>query len=312
MRSTENPKATIAWIGLGIMGGPMASNLVRAGHTVLGVDPSEQARTQAGEAGVHLSESVADAVRSAHVVFTMLPTGDHVKTVLDGPDGVWQNAPRGALIIDASTVDVSLSRWCHEESRIRGFDFIDAPVSGGGPGAAAGTLTVMVGGTAEVLDRAEPVLAPLASSVIRAGGPTAGIAAKICNNMMLFTCLMATAEGSQLAQHLGLDPQVFWEIASVSSGSSWPLKTWYPVPGVVETAPANRNFAPNFPVQGALKDMTLALAAGQETGVNLPAARLAADQFQTLIDEGLAGRDCSLIAKLASPTGAIAGFDENK
>lgn len=139
-----------------------------------------------------------------------------------------------------------------------------------------------------------------------------GIAAKICNNMMLFISLMATAEGSQLAQQLGLDPKVLWQILSVSSGRSWPQETWYPVPGVVDSAPANRNFDAAFPVELALKDMNLALHAGRQSGVSLPGAELVVNQFRELVDQGLGHKDCSLIAKLVAPDGTIDGFDPDR
>ncbi|WOO97352.1 3-hydroxyisobutyrate dehydrogenase [Micrococcus terreus] len=298
-----------AWIGLGNMGGPMAANLVKAGHQVSGVDLNESACAAAKDAGVRIADSVADAVKDADAVFTMLPKGDHVRSVFGGPDGIWAHARQDALLCDSSTVDVETSRWCHEQSAERGFVFADTPVSGGISGAAEATLCFMIGGEPSAVERASALVEPMSGSVIAAGGPTSGIAAKICNNMMLFIHLMANAEGSQLAEQLGLDPQVFWEIVSVSSGRSWSQQTWYPVPDIIPTAAANQNFTATFSAELAAKDVGLALAAGEQTGVHLPAARMVFEQLQELMAQGLGDRDCSLVAKLATPDGQLRGFD---
>lgn len=301
--------ATIAWIGLGHMGGPMAGNLVAAGHDVRGVDPDAACRSAAAERGVHVAPTIAEAVAGADAVFTSLPRGEHVREVLGGQGGVWASAPTTALLLDTSTVDVETSQFCHETSANRGFRFVDAPVSGGIAGATAGTLTFMLGGEDDAVARATGLVQPMAGHVFAVGGPTMGIAAKLANNLMLFVSLLGVAEGSQLAAKLGLDPETFFKVASVSSGDSWPLRTWYPVPGVVPTSPANRNFDATFTTQLADKDLSFALAAGDDAGLNLPAARLALDQFERLIDEGYGGKDCSLIVKYASADGRIAGFD---
>jgi 3-hydroxyisobutyrate dehydrogenase len=297
-----------AWIGLGNMGGPMAANLVAAGHQVRGVDLNERAAAAAAESGVEVVGSIAEAVRDAEAVFTMLPKGEHVRAVFDGPDGIWAHAPKDALLCDSSTVDIETSRWCHEQSEARGFSFADTPVSGGISGAADATLCFMIGGGPAAVERAAELVGPMSGKVIAAGGPTAGTAAKICNNMMLFITLMANSEGSQLAARLGLDPKVFWEIVSVSSGRSWSQQTWYPVPDIIPTAAANNNFEATFRVDLAAKDVGLALAAGAQTGVRLPAAQLIASQLQELIDEGYADRDCSLVALLSTPDGVLDGF----
>ncbi|MDF0513485.1 NAD(P)-binding domain-containing protein [Agromyces sp. H3Y2-19a] len=300
--------ATIAWIGLGNMGGPMTGRLIEAGHEVVGFDLDERASRAAAGRGARVASSVAEAVADADAVFTMLPKGDHVRAVYEGDGGVWANAPRTALLLDSSTVDIETSRWCHDGSAERGFRFVDAPVSGGISGAAAGTLTFMLGGgEADVADAADFVR-PMAANVFAVGGPTQGIAAKLANNMMLFISLVAAAEGSQLASSLGIDPRTFWDIARVSSADSWALRTWYPVPGIVDSAAANRNFDATFATTLALKDVSLALGAGEAAGLNLPAARLAREQFEELIADGLGGKDCSLIAKLVRADGAVAGY----
>lgn len=304
--------STVAFIGLGTMGGPMAANLVTAGRRVLGVDLSDQARAKATENGITVAESTAAAVAEADAVITILPAGKHVRSVMEGEDGILAHARPGTLIIDSSTVDIETSQWCHDQAAERGLQFADVPVSGGVPGAVEGTLTAMLGGSPEATARAASLFAPMASRIIEAGGPTMGIAAKICNNMMLYINLLSTAEGTQLADHLGLDPRVFRQIATVSSGRSFPLDVWHPLPGVVESSASNRGFAADFPVTGALKDISLALSAGEMTGVKLVGAQLVADQFQELIDEGLGDKDCSLIIKHTSPDGTVRGFDADE
>lgn len=300
--------ATIAWIGLGNMGGPMTANLVTAGHDVIGFDLNLEANEAAAANGVRIAASVADAVSAADAVFTMLPKGAHVREVYEGDGGVWANAPTTALLLDSSTVDIETSGACHDGSAERGFRFVDAPVSGGISGAAAGTLTFMLGGAASDVVVAKVLVEPMAGNVFAVGGPTMGIAAKLANNMMLFISLIAAAEGSQLAASLGLDPKTFWEVAAVSSADSWAMRTWYPVPGIVESSAANHNFDATFATTLALKDVALALEAGESAGLDLPAAALARRQFERLIDEGLGGKDCSLIAKYAAADGRVDGF----
>lgn len=297
--------AVYAWIGLGNMGGPMTTNLVKAGHTVRGVDLDPEAKTAAAQAGVEIADSVAQAVHGAEAIFTMLPKGEHVRSVFTE---ILATADASALLLDSSTVDIETSKHCHEAATAAGFRFVDAPVSGGISGAAAASLCFMLGGEPAAVEEAIRFVAPMSGKTIAAGGPTAGIAAKICNNMMLFIDLMAASEGSQLAEQLGLDPKVFWEIASVSSGRSWAQQTWYPVPDVVPTSAANHNFDATFRVDLARKDIGLALDAGASTGVKLPAAALARDHFDALIAEGLAEKDCSLIVKQNSPDGTVRGY----
>ena len=301
--------ATIAWIGLGHMGGPMSGNLLAAGHEVRGVDPDAACQAAATERGVRVVATIAEAVAGADAVFTSLPRGEHVREVLGGADGVWATAPTTALLLDTSTVDVETSRWSHDESAARGFRFVDSPVSGGIAGAHAGTLTFMLGGEDAAVDEAAGLVEPMAGHVFRVGGPTMGIAAKLANNLMLFVSLLGVAEGSQLAAQLGLDAETFFKVASVSSGDSWPLRTWYPVPGVVPTSPANRNFDATFTTMLAQKDLSFALVAGESAGLHLPASRIALDQFDRLIEEGYGGKDCSLIVKYATADGRLEGFD---
>jgi 3-hydroxyisobutyrate dehydrogenase len=284
------------------MGGGMSANLVNNGHTVRGFDLSEAAMVAAGKAGVEVVDSIAEAVRGADVVFTMLPKGDHSRSVYLNDDGVLAHADPKTLLIDSSTIDIESARELHRAAAGRGFRFVDAPVSGGMSGARAGTLTFMVGGESDAVKDAGVFIEPMAGNIIPTGGATTGQAAKICNNLMLFINLAGTAEGAVLADRLGLDKQVFWNIASVSSGDSWALRTWYPVPGVVSTAASNNDFAPTFTVELAKKDIGLAIAAARETGTPLEIGERVEVLFQRLIDSGDAGKDCSMIVKLVDGT----------
>lgn len=304
--------ATIAWIGLGHMGTPMSAHLVAAGHTVRGFDLNPTACADASARGVTIVNSLVEAVEGAEAVFTSLPMPEHVRAVYDGDAGIWAHANPDALLMDTSTVDVETSRWCHTGSGRAGFSFVDAPISGGTAGAEAGTLTFMLGGEEASVARAETLVAPMAGAVIRCGGAGAGIAAKLVNNMMLMIDVLAVAEGSQLAEALGLDARVFWEVTNVSSGGSWPQQKWYPVPGVVPTAAANHNFDASFSGNLARKDVSLAVRAGEVTGVPLPAATLVLSQLARLAEEGLGEKDCTLITKYAAPGGILAGYDPGR
>ncbi len=301
--------STIGWIGLGNMGSRMTANLVRAGHTVQGFDLSERAREQAASVGVRSVNSVAEAVAGADAVFTMLPKGAHVLSVFEGESGIWANADRRTLLIDSSTIDIETSTLLHARSGEAGFSFVDAPVSGGVSGAADGTLAFMLGGDPADCDRAAEFIGPMSGRIFKAGGPAMGISAKIANNMMLMINVVANSEGAQLAERMGLDPKVFWDIVSASSGRSWAQQTWYPQPGVSASSPANNNYEPGFAAELAAKDVGLALAAGAAAGIELPAAEIVGAQLDRLIAEGYGGRDCTLIAKYVDPAGRVAGWD---
>jgi 3-hydroxyisobutyrate dehydrogenase len=254
----------------------MSANMVAAGHEVRGFDLNPDALALAVRAGVTAASSISDAVAGADVVFTMLPKGEHAHAVY--------------------------FQALHDAAATAGFRFVDAPVSGGMSGATAGTLTFMIGGESGAVADATAFIEPMAANIIPTGGATTGQAAKICNNLMLFINLAATAEGAVLAERLGLDKQVFWNIASVSSGDSWALRTWYPVKDVVATAAANRDFAPTFTTTLASKDIGLAIAAARATNTPLEIGEHVAELFQRLIDEGEGGKDCSMIVKLVDGT----------
>lgn len=290
--------AVVGWIGLGNMGGGMSANMVKAGHEVRGFDLNPEAVAAAENHGVRAVRSIAEAVEGADVVFTMLPKGDHARTVYLNEDGVLAHAETHTLLVDSSTIDVESARVLHDAAAAAGFRFVDAPVSGGMSGAQAGSLTFMIGGEADAVKDASTYIEAMSGNIIPTGAATTGQAAKICNNLMLFINLAATAEGAVLADRLGLDKQVFWDIASVSSGNSWALRTWYPVPGVVPTAASNKDFAPTFTAELANKDINLAIAAAKDTGTPLEIGEHVQQMFQRLIDSGDADKDCSMIIKL--------------
>lgn len=301
---------TLAWIGLGAMGGPMAAAQVKAGFTVQGYDISEKARTMAAETGVDIKEDNSEAVRDADVIFLSLPAGPQVRETLDGDAGVWANAKAGAVIIDTSSVDLETSQWSHDESEKRGFGFVDSPISGGVIGAHAGTLTIMLGGSDDAVAVARTYSEPYSRKIIHLGGPTTGMAAKLCNNMLLFTSVVATSEAVQLAVSKGIDQKAFWELLSSSTGHSWSQENWFPYPGVIETSAADKNFEPTgFPATGAHKDLQNALDMGATQGADLPFTQLAADRIQEIIDSGRGMKDVTLVNDLVFPDQPLAGYD---
>ncbi|MGW0039871.1 NAD(P)-dependent oxidoreductase [Gordonia sp. NPDC003376] len=297
--------ATITWIGLGQMGNPMAANLIKAGHEVRGLEINPVMAATAATNGVTLYDDAATAVRGSDFVVTMLPNGDLVTDVLTRTGGVFDAADPHTVIIDSSTVDVIQARRLHDEAGRRGVQFLDAPVSGGITGAEAATLTVMVGGDAAAFDTARPILETYGKFVELIGGPGSGQAVKIVNNMILGTCLAATCEGVALAEQLGLDTTALFEVVSRSSGDNWALRHWYPVAGVVENSPSGRDFTPGFTTALLVKDLTLALRAGESTGSALETAGTALRLFGEHLEGGAAQLDCSsLITSLRAATGA--------
>ena len=292
----------IAWIGLGNMGTPMASRLKTAGHDVTGFDVSEKATSTARDAGMAIADDIAATVRGAEVVFLMLPSHHVVDAVLSGPDGVIAHAQPGTLIVDSSTIDIEAARTFHSRATEAGLRFLDAPVSGGISGAAAGTLAFMVGGDPGNLEFARPVIEPMASRILHTGGPGTGQAAKICNNLVLGVALAATCEAAVLAERLGLSAKTFYDVASVSSGDNWALRTWYPIAGVTETAAVNRNFEGGFSTDLLLKDLGLALKSGEFTATPLPFASAVRNRMQQLSDAGYGDRDCSVLVGMTDGT----------
>jgi 3-hydroxyisobutyrate dehydrogenase len=287
----------IAFIGVGNMGGPMARNLLKAGHKVTAFDLSDAVLEPVLKAGAQKSANANDAVKDVDVVITMLPAGHHVRNVYL-ENGVLGAAKKGALLIDSSTIDVDSARAVHTAAEKAGFLFLDAPVSGGTGGAEAGTLTFMCGGSSAAFERSKPVLEKMGKKIAHAGGPGAGQAAKICNNMMLGISMIGTCEALALGEKLGLESQALFDIMSTSSGQSWSLTTYCPVPGPVPTAPSNRDYTGGFATALMLKDLKLAQTAAQSVGANTPLGAEAAQLYSLFAAQGHAGMDFSGIIRM--------------
>ena len=290
--------ATIAFIGVGNMGGGMAVNLVKAGHRVLACDLLPANLERAVSEGCEQAESAAAAVAEADAVVSMLPAGKHVREVYENE--VFLTARPGTLMMDCSTIDVTTARSVVEAATQKGFVMVDAPVSGGVAAASAGTLTFMVGGTQEAFEAAEPYLAHMGKAVIHAGDAGAGQAAKICNNMLLAISMIGTCEAFNLAEKLGLDPQRFFEISSKASGQCWSMTSYCPVPGPVPTAPSNRNYEGGFATALMLKDLRLAMEAAQKVGAPTPLGAESESLYSLFNGLGGAGKDFSAIIKMLS------------
>lgn len=282
--------AAIGFIGLGNMGAPMAANLARAGHAVRGFDLVPEPRAAAERAGIAWAGEAAEAARGAEVVITMLPAGRHVVAAYEG---LLAAAAPGTLFVDCSTVDVGSARRAHEMAAAAGMAPVDAPVSGGTGGAAAATLTFMAGGSDDAVARARPVLEAMGKRVVHCGGPGAGQAAKICNNMILGVSMVAVCEAFVLAEGLGLSHQALFDVASTSSGQCWSLTNYCPVPGPVPASPANTGYRPGFAAGLMLKDLRLAQEAAEGVGADTALGRHAAEIYAAFEAAGGAGVDFS-------------------
>ena len=283
----------IAFIGLGNMGAPMVANLVRAGHDVVGYDVSRAACDAVATTGVTIADTLAEAARGAAVVITMLPNGRLVLECWRGADGLIAHAAPGTLFVDSSTIDVADAREAHTAAEQGGMIPVDAPVSGGTGGAAAATLTFMVGGTEAAFVRAQPLLAAMGRKIVHCGHAGAGQAAKICNNMILGISMIAVAEAFVLGEKLGLTHQALFDVASTASGQCWALTTNCPVPGPVPTSPANRDYAAGFATALMLKDMKLSQACAEKFGAKTVLGAQAAELFDRYAQAGGAQRDFS-------------------
>lgn len=283
----------IAFIGLGNMGGGMAANLVKAGHQVHAFDLSEAALAAAKENGCTTFSDVGEAVQGVEAVVTMLPNGAIAKSVYD--DGVIGKAPAGAVLLDCSTIDVATAREVSAAAEAAGYAMVDAPVSGGIAAANAGTLTFMVGGSEEAFKRSEPILKAMGKAVIHAGAAGNGQAAKICNNMLLAIHMIGTCEAFAMAQKLGLDPQTFYDISSVSSGQCWSMTSYCPVPGVGPTTPADNDYQGGFATALMLKDLKLAMEAAETAGVTPEMGEHARALYEAFDAAGNGSRDFSAI-----------------
>ena len=285
----------IAFIGLGNMGAGMAANLAKAGHDVRAFDLSDSALAKAEDAGCTRAASVANAVADAEAVITMLPAGQHVRAVYAD---VMKAAQPGSLFIDCSTVDVDSARTVIAQATEAGFAMIDAPVSGGVAGAAAGTLTFMCGGEADAFARAKPLLDVMGKNVFHAGPAGNGQVAKICNNMLLGIHMIGTCEAFNLAGKLGLDAQTFFDISSTASGQNWSMTSYCPAPGPVESAPSNRDYQPGFAAAMMLKDLRLAKDAATTARAATPLGAQAEALYALMEAAGEGGLDFSGVMKL--------------
>ncbi|PIM53034.1 3-hydroxyisobutyrate dehydrogenase [Roseateles chitinivorans] len=294
----------VAFIGLGHMGGPMAANLVKAGHVVTAFDLSEAALAKAAEAGAIAAPSALAAVEGASVVMSMLPASRHVEALYLGEGGLLARLPAGTLVIDCSTIAPASAQRVAEAAAARGVAMLDAPVSGGTAGAAAGTLTFIVGGEPSALDRARPLLAAMGRHVFHLGGAGAGQVAKLCNNMALGVIMAVTGEALALGASHGLDPRALSAMMAVSTGRSWATEVCNPWPGVKPEAPASRGYAGGFGNDLMLKDLGLAIEAALQVGAAVPLGELARNLYALNRLAGRGGLDFSSVQQLvAGPAG---------
>lgn len=290
--------AAVGFVGLGNMGGPMARNLIKAGHSLKVFDLDEEKVNLAAQSGAQATASIAEAVAGAEVVVSMVPEGRHVAAVYLGEGGVLAHAAPGTLLIDSSTIDVATAQAVHRAAAEAGFEMLDAPVSGGTIGAENATLTFMCGGSTAAFATARQVLEGMGKNVVHAGGPGLGQAAKICNNMLAGIAMAATAEMFVLGQRLGLEAKTLFDIVSTSSGQNWVLLHACPVPGLVPASPANRDFLPGFAAALMAKDLRLAQAAARDTGTATPLGAQASALFDLFANAGHGGTDSTGIIKL--------------
>jgi 3-hydroxyisobutyrate dehydrogenase len=286
--------ANIAFIGLGNMGGPMAANLVKAGHKVTAFDLVAASRDQAKADGAGIAESAVGSVKGADVVVTMLPAGKHVISVWTD---VISSMSKGTLIIDCSTIDVESAKAAHALAAKHGVGSIDAPVSGGTGGARGATLTFMCGGEEKAFAAAKPVLENMGKKIVHCGGAGAGQAAKICNNMILGISMIAVSEAFALAEKLGLSHKALFDVASTSSGQCWSLTSYCPVPGPVPASPANNDYKPGFASALMVKDLTLAQDAAKAAGAATPLGKHAQEIYKAFDAAGNGGVDFSGIIR---------------
>jgi len=287
--------AQIAFIGLGNMGGPMAANLVKAGHAVTGFDLAPASCAEARAAGLTIAANAVAAVSAADAIVTMLPAGKHVRSVWAE---ITPQAKAGALVIDCSTIDVDSARAVHAVASAAHLKPLDAPVSGGTGGARGATLTFMVGSEADAFAAAKPILEQMGKKVVHCGGAGAGQAAKICNNMILGISMIGVGEAFALAEKLGLSHQALFDVASTSSGQCWSVSTYCPVPGPVPTSPANNGYKPGFAADLMLKDLKLSQEAAAAVGASTPLGAAAAQLYTLFNSAGHGGTDFSGIIEM--------------
>ncbi|MBL3824993.1 MULTISPECIES: 3-hydroxyisobutyrate dehydrogenase [Marinobacter] len=293
--------AKITFIGLGNMGGPMAGNLVKAGHEVTVFDLSKDAVAALVSEGAKTADTAHEAANGAECVITMLPAGQHVEAVYLGDDGLLAKLPAGTLVIDSSTIAPETARGVAEVARAKDIPFLDAPVSGGVGGAKAGTLTFICGGSEEAFNKAKPILDAMGKNIFHAGDHGSGQVAKICNNMLLAILMSGTSEALALGVKNGLDPAVLSEIMKQSSGGNWALNVYNPWPGVMEGVPASRNYEGGFLVNLMTKDLGLAFDNAVKNQASIPMGSLARNLFQLHAGQGNGNLDFSSIQRLYKP-----------
>lgn len=290
---------TIAWIGLGFMGNPMSKHMMNAGYAVKGVDIDPAACERAAQNGVQICSTVAEACKGVEAVFTMLPTGTEVKEVLAGPNGVFASIDPNTVVIDCSTIGIENARSLHASAKKAGRIFAEAPVSGGTEGAIDATLTFMIGCEDPHVARVKELLSPMGEYVAHAGGPEAGQAAKVVNNLIMGVCVAVNCEATALAERLGLNLKEFFEIAIRSTADNWTFRVWNPGVGVVPSAPASKGYKAGFKTWLLAKDLTLAMDAGREVGATIATAEAAHAILKNHIDNGGADMDAtSLVLSL--------------
>lgn len=287
----------VGFIGLGHMGLPMAQNLLKAGYTLSVYDINPKPLEILASLGATIAKSSIDAVLDTDMVITIVPEGEHVRTVYDGPDGILDHIPSKAMVVECSTIDINTTRWLHEEAEKRGLSMVDAPVSGGVTGAENATLTFMVGGEKADFDKVEPILNKMGQKIIHCGPAGTGQAAKICNNMVLGATMIASSEAFILAKKLGLSKEKFFEVASGSSAQNWSITSYCPVPGPVPTSPANRDYQAGFTAAMMLKDLKLAVDAADTTEASCPIGTEAMSLYKLFCDTDDSQKDFSAIIR---------------
>ncbi|HAT1658657.1 TPA: 3-hydroxyisobutyrate dehydrogenase [Legionella pneumophila] len=294
--------ANIGFVGLGHMGFPMAINLLKAGHSVMGYDLQQSALEHFAEQGGAIAHNLQELAKDKDIIVTMLQTGQQVLHVCLGVDGIFSQLNAGSLYIDCSTIDVKSSRETHQIAKENHLLVVDAPVSGGVAGAAAATLTFMVGGEAEAYNAAHPILSVMGKKIIHTGGAGSGQAAKICNNMILGTTMIAISEAFILAKELGLSNEKLFEVVNNSSGQCWAMSKYAPVPGVLDNVPANNDYKPGFAAKMMLKDLLLSQNTAKSVHIETPLGAKTTEIYQQFVDKGLGDIDFSAIIKQIAKT----------
>lgn len=288
----------IGFIGLGRMGAPMAHNFVKAGMDVTVFDVMPEAVQTFCKEGGHPAKNIADAVKGMDVVVTMVQTGQQVSALCHDAEGIFKHLSKEAIYLDCSSIDIVTTKQLHAEAKKLGFTMLDAPVSGGVAGAAAGTLTMMVGGDEASFKRAEPILQKIGKKIIYAGQSGSGQAAKICNNMLLAVSMIGVSEAFTLADRLGLDQKKFFEISSNASGQCWSMTSYCPVPGIIDNVPANKGYQAGFMAKMMLKDLRLAQHAAESADAPIPLGGMATELYELFVNQGHGDMDFSGIINM--------------